>query len=119
MCKYTFRKNFTKLNAFLVEAVQIPYEALEHDLVLKVSKQCTQGSRGKLLTDDNAGRTFTLEVLVQVLILFTAGKCNNLSCHVSAELLLAGAVLNVNIYAKLAVLKADELKRDNVRALMQ
>ena len=83
LCASTRSQELTKLNTLLVEAVQIPYEALEHDLVLKVSKQCTQGSRGKLLTDDNAGRTFTLEVLVQVLILFTAGKCNNLSCHVS------------------------------------
>ena len=84
-----------------------------------MSKQCTKGSRGELLADDDAGWTFSFEVLVQVLILFTAGKCYDLSCNVSAKLLLAGAVLNVNIYAKLAVLKADELKRDNVRALMQ
>ena len=119
MSKNTFCKNLTKLYTLLVKAVQVPYKALEHDLVLKVSKQCTKGSWCKLLANDNAGRTFTFKVLVQVLILFTAGKCNNLSCHVSAELLLAGAVLNVNIYAKLAVLKADELKRDNVRALMQ
>ena len=40
--KYTFCKDFTKLYTLLVEAVQVPDEALEHDLVLKVCKKCTQ-----------------------------------------------------------------------------
>ena len=38
VCKDTFRKDFTELNTFLVEAVQVPYEALEHDFVLEVGK---------------------------------------------------------------------------------
>ena len=42
MCKNTFCKNLTKLYTFLVEAVQVPYKALEHDLVLKVCKKRTQ-----------------------------------------------------------------------------
>ena len=119
MCKNTFCKDFSKLNAFLVEAVQVPYEALEHDLVLKVSKKCTKRCRVQVLTNDNAGGTFALEVLIQVLILFTAGKCYDLSSNVCAEFLLAGAVLNIHIYAKLALPEADELERDDVRALVK
>ena len=119
MSQNAFCKDFTKLYAFLVEAVYVPQESLEHDLILEVCKQCSQRLRIYLISDNDAGRTAAFEVFVFILICFTAGKCNNLSCHVSAELLLAGAVLNVNIYAKLAVLKADELKRDNVRSLME
>lgn len=37
MSQNAFCKDLTKLYAFLVEAVQVPYEALEHDLVFKVS----------------------------------------------------------------------------------
>ena len=37
MSQNTFCKNLTKLYAFLVKAVQIPYKALEHDFVFKVS----------------------------------------------------------------------------------
>ena len=62
VCKYTFCKDFTKLYTLLVEAVQIPEEALEHDLVLKVCQKCTKGCRCKLLTDDNTGRTSALKV---------------------------------------------------------
>ena len=36
-----FSKDFAELYAFLVEAVQIPEESLEHDLVLEV---CEQGA---------------------------------------------------------------------------
>ena len=32
-------KEFAELYAFLVEAVDVPYEALEHNLVLEVSKE--------------------------------------------------------------------------------
>ena len=119
MRKDTLSENLTKLNTLLVKAVQVPYKALEHDLILKVSKKSTKGGRCKLITDDNAGWTFALEVLIQVLIFFAAGKCNDLSSNIGAKLLLAGAVLNVNIYSKLALLKADELKRNDIRALME
>ena len=36
MCKNLLCKNFAELNAFLIEAVYIPKEALEHNLVFKV-----------------------------------------------------------------------------------
>ena len=42
MCKYAFCKDFTELNTFLIEAVYIPQESLEHDFVLEVSKQCSE-----------------------------------------------------------------------------
>ena len=48
-----------------------------------------------------------------------AGKCNNLSCYVSAELLLAGASLDIYICTDLAVLEADELKWNNVCSLVK
>ena len=118
VCKYTFCKDFTKLYTLLVEAVQIPEEALEHDLVLKVCQKCTKGCRCKLLTDDNTGRTSALEVFVQVLIFFATCKCYDLCSNVCAELLLAGAAFDVNIYTKLALLKADELQRNDVSSLM-
>ena len=118
VCKYTFCKDFTKLYTLLVEAVQIPEEALEHDLVLKVCQKCTKGCMCKLLTDDNTGRTSALKVFIQVLIFFAAGESYDLSCNVCAELLLAGAVFNINIYTKLTLLKSDELQRNDVSSLM-
>ena len=39
MCKDAFGQNFAELYAFLVKAVQVPQEALEHHLVLKMGKQ--------------------------------------------------------------------------------
>ena len=36
MCKNLLCKNFAELNAFLIETVYIPKEALEHNLVLEV-----------------------------------------------------------------------------------
>ena len=47
-------QNFSKLNTFLVEAVYIPQEALEHYLVLEMSKECTKCSRIELVTDYDA-----------------------------------------------------------------
>ena len=38
MGEYFLCKYFTELYAFLVEAVDVPYEALEHNLVLEMSK---------------------------------------------------------------------------------
>jgi hypothetical protein len=38
MSEYLLGKYFTKLDTFLVKAVDIPYEALEHNLVLEVGK---------------------------------------------------------------------------------
>ena len=119
MCKYAFCKDFTKLNTFLVETVQIPYKALEHDLVLKVSKKCTKGRRSKLLTCDDAGRTAAFKVFVQVLVLFAACKSNDLCSYIGTELLLACAVLNVNINTKLALFESDKLKRYDIGSLME
>ena len=36
VCKDFLRKHLTKLHTFLVEAVHVPQEALEHDLVFEV-----------------------------------------------------------------------------------
>ena len=50
-------KNLAELDTFLVEGVDVPQESLEHDLVLKVGKQCAKGSRCQLFANDDAGRT--------------------------------------------------------------
>ena len=114
MCKHALCQNLSKLYAFLVKAVHIPQEALEHDLVLKVCQKCSERLWVYLLTDDDAGWTSALEILVAVLIGFAACECHDLSCDICAELLLACAVLDHNICADLAVLKADTLKRYDV-----
>ena len=119
MSENTFCKNLTKLYTLLVKAVQVPYKALEHDLVLKVCKKRTQRLRCKFLTNNDTGRTSALEVFVQVLIFFSACKSNDLCCNVCTEFLLACAVLDININTKLALFKADELKRNNIGSLMQ
>ena len=81
-------------------------------------KQSTQSTRIYLLTDDDAGWTSALEVLVAVLICLAAGKCHDLGSYVCAELLLAGASLDYHIGIHLVFLKAYELQRNNVRSLM-
>ena len=51
--RYEESKDFTKLNAFLVEAVHIPYKSLEHNLILKMCKKCTECLWCQFFTDDN------------------------------------------------------------------
>ena len=94
MCKHALCQNLSKLYAFLVKAVHIPQEALEHDLVLKVCQKCSERLWVYLLTNDDAGWTSALEILVAVLIGFAACECHDLSCDICAELLLACAVLD-------------------------
>ena len=110
-------KEFAELYAFLVEAVDVPYEALEHNLVLEVSKERAERLGIEVLACDDAGRTAAGECLVGVLVSLAASKCHDLSRDVSAELLLAGAALNDNIHADLAVVKSYELHGNNVGSL--
>ena len=42
VCKNAFCKEFAELDTFLVEAVDVPDEALEHNFVLKVGEQGTE-----------------------------------------------------------------------------
>ena len=42
MRQYAFCQNLTQLYAFLIEAVYIPYKALEHDLIFKMCKECSK-----------------------------------------------------------------------------
>ena len=117
--EYLLRKDLTELYALLIEGVQVPAEALEHHLVLIVCEQCAEGSRIQLLTDDDRGRTATLEVLVAVFVFLTAGEGNDLGGNIGTELLLAGAALDGIIHADLVLTEADELERDDVLALVQ
>ena len=119
MSQNAFCKDFTKLYALLVKAVYVPQESLEHDLILKVCKQCTQRLRIYLLSDDDAGRTAALKVFVLIFILFTAGKGNDLCSHVCAELLLAGAALDVDIGLHLVIAESYKLQRNDISSLMQ
>ena len=119
MCKDTFCKNFTKLYTFLVKAVYIPYESLEHNLIFKVSEECTKCFRCQFFSDNNAGWTSTFKVFVFIFICFSACKSYNLCCYICAEFLLTCAVLNYNICTNLAVFKSNKLKRYNVCSLVQ
>jgi len=112
-------QNLAQLDAFLVEGVDVPGEALVHDLVLKVSKQSAHALGGQLLADDNGGGTAAFELLVQVGVILAAGEGHDLGSHVGAELLLAGGALDHHVRAHLAVLEAHELQGDNVGALVQ
>ena len=113
------REDLAQLDALLVEAVDIPDKALEHDLVLEMRKDGAECFRSQLVADDDAGGTSALEILVPVFIVLAAGKGHDLRRDVRAELLLAGAVLDDHIVRHLALLKADELDRDDAGALVQ
>ena len=102
-------KEFAELYAFLVEAVDVPYEALEHDLVLEVSKESAERLGIEVFACDDAGRTAAGECLVGVLIFLAAGKCHDLGDYVGTQFFLAGAALDIDVHAELAVLEADEL----------
>ena len=119
MCKYLLCKYLSKLYTLLIKAVDIPYEALEHNLVLEVCQKCAKCLWSKLITDDDAGWAATLKVLVLIVVCLTTCESNDLGCNVCAKLLLAGAALDVYICSDLAVLKSDELKRNDVCSLMQ
>ena len=119
MCEYFLCKHLAELYAFLVEAVYIPQEALEHDLVLEMGEQCANGFRSESLSNDDAGRTVAGELLIVVLVVPAAGECHDLRNHVRAKLLLAGAALDVYVNAELALLKADELQGNDVGSLMK
>ena len=112
-------KEFAELYAFLVEAVDVPYEALEHNLVLEVSKECAERLGSQLLAGDDAGRAAACEGFVGILVGLAACKCHDLCRDVRAELLLAGAALNDNIHADLAVVKSYELHGNDVGSLME
>ena len=84
-----------------------------------MSEQCAERCRVQLIADDDAGRTAALEVLVQILIRFAAGKGNDLRSDIGAELLLARGAFDGDVIADLAVTEADELQRRDIRSLME
>ena len=112
VCKDLIRKNLSELYAFLVKAVDIPCESLEHDLVLKVSEQRTQRLRNQLISDDDAGRSLSFEDLIRILVILSGCKCHDLSRYICGKLLLARCALNFNIIAPLALPETDELHRN-------
>ena len=54
MSQYLLGQYLSELDAFLIEAVQIPQEALEHDLVLEVGEKSTECFRCQFIADDYA-----------------------------------------------------------------
>ena len=49
-------KGLAQLYTFLVEGVDVPAEALEHDLVLVVGEKGAEGLRRQLVADDDGRR---------------------------------------------------------------
>ncbi len=92
MCQHLLRQNLTQLYPFLVKTVDIPYKALIHNLVLEMGQERPQRFGCQLLTDNDAGRTAALKILIAVLIRLAAGKCHNLRRHIGTEFLLAGVL---------------------------
>ena len=119
MCQDFLRKQLSELNALLIKGIHVPKEALEHDFIFEMCQQSAEGCRCQLVADDDAGRSAALEILILVIILLSAGKGHDLRCDIGAELLLAGAVLNCYIVLTLTVLKANELKRNNICSLVK
>ena len=64
VCEHAFGQDLAKLNAFLVEAVEVPEETLEHDLVLEMSEECAHGFRGEPIADDDARRPSAIKLLI-------------------------------------------------------
>ena len=54
VCEHALCQDLAQLDAFLVEAVEIPEEALEHDLVLEVGEKSTECFRCQFIADDYA-----------------------------------------------------------------
>ena len=82
-------------------------------------QQRAEGFRRKLFTDNDAGGTTAFEALVGIFILFAAGKGHDLRGDIGAQLLLAGAALNVRIHSRLILTETDKLQGNDIRALMQ
>ena len=119
MGQHALGQHLAELYALLVEAVQVPAESLEHNLILKVSQQRAKRFRGKLFADDDAGGAAAFKTLVGVFILLAAGKGHDLGCNICAQLLLAGAALDIHIHARLVPAEAYKLQRHNVCTLVQ
>ena len=73
LCQDLLGQQFAELYAFLIEGVDVPREALEHDFVLEVRQDRAQALRCDLVAYDNGRRPAAREVLVGVLIVFAAG----------------------------------------------
>ena len=75
--------------------------------------------RANLLSVNQAGRTFTGKEFVWILIIFSAGKGNNLSYNIRAKFCLACGILNYNIFSSLIFFKCNKLKRNYICSLMK
>ena len=119
LCENCLGQDLTELYAFLVEAVDIPCEALEHNFILEMSEDGAECFRCQLVSYDDAGRSAACEILILVVIVLAACKCNDLSSYVGGKLLLAGRILDYHVIIHLIILETDELERDNICALME
>ena len=67
--KHLLGKHFAKLDAFLIEGIDIPGKSLEHDLVFKVGKQSAKCSWCQLIADNNGRRSVAGKSLVRIFII--------------------------------------------------
>ena len=74
MRQYPLCQYLAKLYALLVEAVQVPCEALEHNLILKMRQQRAQSLRSQLIAYNDAGGTAACKVLVAILVFLAARR---------------------------------------------
>ena len=119
MGQNTLGKEFAELYAFLIEAVDIPQESLEHDLVLEMGEECAKASRVELVAMYNAGRTTAFEMFVLVFVVLATGKGYNLCDDIGTEFFLAGASFNDHVYTGLVLFKADKLHGHYQSSLME
>ena len=84
-----------------------------------MSENSAECFRCQLVSYDDAGRSAACEILILVVIILAACKCNDLSRYIGGKLLLAGRILDHHVIVHLVILEADELKRNNIRTLME
>ena len=89
MRKNPLCQHLPQLYSFLVKAVQVPQEALEHHLVFKMRQQRAKCFRCQSVTDNDTRRPVSSEVLISVFVLLSAGKGHYLGSNIRAQLLLA------------------------------
>ena len=119
VCEHAFGQDLAKLHAFLVEAVEVPEETLEHDLVLEMREERSHGFRREPIADDDARRPSAIKLLVQVIVVLAASEGDDLRSHVGTQLLLAVAALDQDVRLALVLPEPDELQGHDILALVE
>ncbi len=107
------------MDAFLIEAVDVPDEALKHYFVFKVGEQASEGAGIEAFAVYEAGGAAAGEVFVWVFVFLAFGEGGDLGGEVCFEFGLAVGVVYGYVIAALAFDEADELDWDDVCALVE